>query len=59
MMKMRLVGPADEVRELLHRLRKTSGIEVLQESRAYQDRYSTVYFRYYLDVEIKPEGKRQ
>lgn len=55
MVKMRLLGEPKEVAELVRQLEQTGKVDILQESRGYPDRYSSIYRRYYLEVEVLNE----
>ena len=43
MVKMRLLGEPKEVAELVRQLEQTGKVDILQESRGYPDRYSSIY----------------
>ncbi len=57
MVKVRLHGTSEEVKEMAELLNNTPRLRVLSTSESYADRGKSVYVRVYMDVEIRPEAK--
>lgn len=53
MLKVRLNGKQEEIEKFLDLLKKQSTVDILYQSDFYKDRGNTIYFRKYLDVELK------
>ncbi|MFD1387547.1 DUF3970 family protein [Oceanobacillus oncorhynchi subsp. oncorhynchi] len=54
---MRLNGKQEEIERFLQLLEKQSNVEILNETRFYENSGKTVYKRKYLDVEMKKYRK--